>query len=94
MLQALDLDGDGKVSLNDFIRLLVLDQDEEETVENPKNGETEGEVEEQSNKARLSCGEINETPSSADRKTTITNNSIDEDEAATYKHRHKGCALM
>ena len=30
MLQALDLDRDGKVSLNDFIRLLILDQVEEE----------------------------------------------------------------
>ena len=79
MLQALDLDRDGKVSLDDFIRLLVLDQ-----------GNVDGENETtKSNKAPPTEDESNGVCSSTDRRGTTVVERDNESES-----RHRGCILM
>ena len=86
MLQALDLDQDGKVSLNDFIRLLILDQNgvgEEET-----NRRVEAK---DSNKNTPTREDTNDITSSNERKRTIIQNVEDDNE---YQSRTKGCFLM
>lgn len=86
MLQALDLDRDGKVSLNDFIRLLILDQNDggDEGVNRPV--ETQ-----KSNKKTPTSEDANEITSSNERKEAVIQNVEDENE---YRSRPKGCFIM
>ena len=86
MLQALDLDRDGKVSLNDFIRLLILDQVEEET----DNEETENDENKERSKLKdTSNGEdTNGHTSAMDRK------DINIEDTNENRSRHKGCIIM
>ena len=86
MLQALDLDRDGKVSLNDFIRLLILDQVEEET-DNDEVDNDEAKKRPKS-KDKANGEDTNGHKSSKERKD---NNSEDSNE---YRSRHKGCIIM
>ena len=89
MLQALDLDRDGKVSLNDFIRLLILDQVEEET------GKTEGHLEDpnEANKNARSSADANGLASSVERKDTNVNIE-DTEENVCQTRTSKGCLVM
>ena len=84
MLQALDLDRDGKVSLNDFIRLLILDQNDEG--DEGINVETK-----ERNKNTPTGDDANDITSPKDRNRTMNQNLEDEDE---YQSRPKGCSLM
>jgi hypothetical protein len=89
MLNALDLDRDGKVSLNDFIRLLILDQVEEDS------GQTEGQEEgsKKTSKKAPSGEDANGRASSIDRKDTTVN--IEAGEENVYQTRsRKGCLIM
>ena len=92
MLQALDLDRDGKVSLNDFIRLLILDTDVEEEEEN-KEGEERmnndgNEEDDENGKTRRRREDANGRASSIDRKNTIVHHQ------ETAQERTKGCVIM
>ena len=92
MLQALDLDRDGKVSLNDFIRLLILDTDVEEEEEN-KEGEERmnndgNEDDDENGKTRRRREDANGRASSIDRKNTIVHHQ------ETAQERTKGCVIM
>ena len=89
MLQALDLDRDGKVSLNDFIRLLILDQVEEDS------GETDGQEDgsRETSKSAPSGEEANGRASSIEGKNTTVNIETGEDNV--YQTRSsKGCLIM
>ena len=89
MLQALDLDRDGKVSLNDFIRLLILDQAEEHS------GETDGREEgsRETSKNTPSGEDSNGRASSIERKDTTVNIEAGEDNVYQTRSR-KGCSIM
>ena len=92
MLQALDLDRDGKVSLNDFIRLLILDTDVEEEEEN-KEGEERmnndgNEDDDENGKTRRRGEDANGRASSIERKNTIVHHQ------ETAQERTKGCVIM
>ena len=86
MLQALDLDRDGKVSLNDFIRLLILDQVEEET----ENDEVDdnGTAKQSKSKGKTNGEDTNGRTSSIDRKNS------DLEDSNESRSRHKGCIIM
>ena len=92
MLQALDLDRDGKVSLNDFIRLLILDTDVEEEEENKEEEErmnNDGNEEDDENrKTRRRREDANGRASSIERKNTIVHHQ------ETAQERTKGCVIM
>ena len=94
MLRALDLDRDGKVSLNDFIRLLILDTDVEEEEENKEGEErmnNEGNEEDDENgKTRRRGEDANGRASSIERKNTI----VHHQETASHQGRTKGCLIM
>ena len=92
MLRALDLDRDGKVSLNDFIRLLILDTDVEEEEENKEGEErmnNDGNEEDDENGKTRRRGEgANGRASSIERKNTIVHHQ------ETAQERTKGCVIM
>ena len=90
MLRALDLDRDGKVSLNDFIRLLILDTDVEEEEENKEGGmNNDGNEEDDENEKTRRRGEgANGRASSIERKNTIVHHQ------ETAHERTKGCVIM
>ena len=92
MLRALDLDRDGKVSLNDFIRLLILDTDVEEEEENKEEGmNNDGNEEDDENgKTRRRGEDANGRASSIERKNTI----VHHQETASHQGRTKGCLIM
>ena len=92
MLRALDLDRDGKVSLNDFIRLLILDTDVEEEEENKEGGmNNDGNEEDDENgKTRRRGEDANGRASSIERKNTI----VHHQETASHQGRTKGCLIM
>ena len=94
MLRALDLDRDGKVSLNDFIRLLILDTDVEEEEENKEGEEgmnNDGNEEDDENgKTRRRGEDANGRASSIERKNTI----VHHQETASHQGRTKGCLIM
>ena len=89
MLQALDLDGDGKVSLDDFIRLLILDETEKVPDEHQAHKVEVGT--DNSDKAN-SPNEGSEDNTNDRKLTPRQNNSVDEDEHS--ERLHKGCMLM
>ena len=80
MLQALDLDQDGRVSLNDFIRLLILDQVE------VHEGDSNVEAEEPNES-------INNDPTGEDKIKSKEVDPVSADENQCNS-RTKGCALM
>ena len=92
MLRALDLDRDGKVSLNDFIRLLILDTEEElegkEVEEGMNNGGNE--EDDENGKTRRRGEDANGRASSIERKNTI----VHHQETASHQGRTKGCLIM
>ena len=90
MLRALDLDRDGKVSLNDFIRLLILDTDVEEEEENKEEGRNNdgNEEDDENGKTRRRGEGANGRASSIERKNTIVHHQ------ETAQERTKGCVIM
>ena len=92
MLRALDLDRDGKVSLNDFIRLLILDTDVEEEEENKEEGRNNdgNEEDDENGKTRRRGEDANGRASSIERKNTI----VHHQETASHQGRTKGCLIM
>ena len=91
MLQALDLDGDGKVSLDDFIRLLVLDQNNENNIANDE--ETGGvQTKEGRDETMNDCESTQGDDGTASNRNTNIANTVEEENE--YQHRPKGCLLM
>ena len=92
MLQALDLDRDGKVSLNDFIRLLILDTEEELESKEVEEGMNNcgNEEDDESGKTRRRGEDANGRASSIERKNTI----VHHQENASHQGRTKGCLIM
>ena len=90
MLQALDLDRDGKVSLNDFIRLLILDTEEELESKEVEEGMNNcgNEEDDENGKTRRRGEDANGRASSIERKNTIVHHQ------ETAQERTKGCLIM